>query len=165
MPNVRRAGHRDLDALVAAFEDKGDFVERLRRQDGGLGHLLVAEKGARIVGTIFLWTDVADEPELRDGLPGVPTLQRLEVREEAQGKRIGTKLLRSAEGILRVAGHRRVAVAVTEGNGRAERFYLKRGYELWRPEPIVAMRRHWYDDGTTTDRPECCRVYVKRIEA
>lgn len=164
MPHVRRADHRDLDALVAAFGNKGDFVERLRRHELGLGHLLVAEKGVGIVGTIFLWTDEADEPELREGLPGVPTLQRFEVRRDVRGRRIGSALLRVAEEGLRGDGHRRVAVAVTENNEHAERFYLRRGYRLWRHRWIQAIRRDWRDDGTFVEKPERCRVYVKSLD-
>ena len=70
----------------------------------------------------------ADEPEVRERLPGVPLMFWLRVDEPFRRQGIGTALIREAESVLRRRGHRRVLIGVDQANLPARRLYLSLGY-------------------------------------
>src|SRR6185312_12320504 len=86
---VRPARAGDLPALVAALGHEQYFAHRLGRQPR-LGILLVAERAdGAVLGSAFLRLLAAEEWELRERLPNVPVLSRVEVVRQEQGNGVG----------------------------------------------------------------------------
>jgi GNAT superfamily N-acetyltransferase len=128
---VRPASGADLEALVAALGQRHFFSERLARQRGGGGVLLVAWLDGRPVGDVFLDREPATEPAVRRRLPGVPTLVHLEVLGPFQRRGIGTALIHAGEDAARQLGHDRLAMGVGVDNHDARRLYERLGYSDW----------------------------------
>jgi GNAT superfamily N-acetyltransferase len=145
------ATEADLPALVADMPQQELLADRLLRQARGDGQLLVMRDNGRPIGMVYLWREPADEPEIREHLPGVPLIMHFEVLKEYRGNGIGTRLLRHAEQRLRDAGHSRVALGVNPKNRDAIRLYLRHGYRQWP-----------YGD-VTTDGDEYS-IYVKVLD-
>lgn len=121
--DVRKIGH-SLGREHGAY-----FRARVPAQARGEGRILVAVDGGGMpVGAVWVSWTAADEPEVREHLPGVPLLYHFEVQKEMRGLRIGTRLLRYAEATLRAAGFDRVALGVDEWNIDARRLYESLGY-------------------------------------
>ncbi|SDR28942.1 Predicted N-acetyltransferase YhbS [Thermostaphylospora chromogena] len=133
---IRPAIDADLTALVRSFGQVGFFSDRLRRQRQGRGMLLIALRGAIPVGNVYVWWEPAEEPELRERLPGVPLLTHLEVHPHHRNRGIGTALIREAEDVLRRRGHRRVALGVDVRNVDAQRLYTRLDYTEWPYPPV-----------------------------
>ena len=136
--SIRPADDRDLPALVRHLSAAAFFRDRLDRQLGGHGLLLVAFHDERPVGHVYLWLAPAQEYEIRAELPGVPLLNRLWVAGPHRNQGIGTALLTNAERRLHAMGHDRVALGVGVENVDAIRLYRRRGYQQWQRPPIVA---------------------------
>lgn len=162
-PLIRKARQDDLDALILALGQWRYFSDSLARQRAGLGTLLVAWLDMVPVGSVYLRTEPADEPELREHLPGVPLLNHLEVCEERRNRGTGTRLLAEAERLLRVRGHRRVALAVEVNNIDALRLYLRLGYRDWGHSRIVCTCDLPPAGGGAFRDTETCHVLVKRL--
>ena len=143
---VRPASGTDLDALVAVLGQRHFFTDRLARQRDGRGVLLVAWLDGRPVGDVFLECGPADEPEVREHLPGVPLLVHLEVLGQLQRRGIGTALVRAGEQTARRLGHHRLAMGVGVDNPAARRLYERLGYTDWGHGTVVGT---WLDH----DRP------------
>src|SRR5690606_15637741 len=109
---IRAAMDGDLVALVNALGQEPYFRAQLARQRDKHGELLVAWHGETPIGDVYLWLEEAEEPEVRERLPGVPLLTHLEVAREHRNRRIGTRLMLAAERRLRELGHDRVALGV-----------------------------------------------------
>ena len=109
---IRPGSDADLAALVAVLGQRHFFTDRLARQQGGGGVLLVAWLGGRPVGDGFLVCEPAEEPKVRRHLPGVPQLTHLEVLGPLQGRGSGTALIRAAEDTARQLGHEQLALGV-----------------------------------------------------
>lgn len=139
------------------------FHDRLHRQHQGRGQLLVAWLEGVPVGDVYLWLKPAVEPEVRELLPGVPTIQHLEVREDLRNHRIGTALIRAAEQVLRNRGHDRVALGVALENHGALRLYLRNGYREWRHSPITTTYEEFLPHGRVLRHPDVCRILIKDI--
>jgi GNAT superfamily N-acetyltransferase len=160
---IRTATVDDLAALRRISQDNqaGYLADHLDRQKRGLGELIVARLNGYVVGNLYLWLDRADEPEIRQYLPGVPLLQHAWVTPPLRDRGIGTALLTTAEDRLRAGGHRRVALAVERTNHDAARLYHRLGYHDWAHGPVRCDR--W--PATPTDAPvvESCAVLVKPL--
>lgn len=162
-PTVRVATGADLPALVGSLGQERFFADRLARQRTGRGRLLVAWLAGVPAGDVYLWLEPAEEPELRERLPGVPLLQHLEVRDGLRNRRIGSALLQAAERWLAGQGHVRVALGVTPDNHGAARLYRRHGYREWPFPPILTSSEELRPDGTTRRRSELCRILLKRL--
>lgn len=160
---VHTATPADLPALVRGLGQQHYFDDRLRRQRVGHGLLLAAWLGAAAVGDVYLRFEPADEPELRERLPGVPLLQHLEVRAGLRNRRIGSRLIRAAERVLRELGHSRVALGVALDNHDAARLYRRHGYREWPHPPIPTSSEEVRPDGSTYRRRELCQILVKNL--
>lgn len=163
---VRRATAKDKPALTRFDPDKDPeyFVDRLKRQQAGRGILLVAWRNRQPVGNMFLWLDVADEPEIQENLPGVPLLQRARVVESLRGLGIGTKMMMEAEEILKGLGLDRVALAVEPSNVDALRLYTRLGYQDWGYGPVSCVPRK-PKPGHKALEVEWCLILEKRLDA
>ncbi|WP_250030919.1 GNAT family N-acetyltransferase [Paractinoplanes maris] len=161
---VRPVRANELRLLATDEVHFGLLRNRLNRRDAGHGELLAAWIGDVAVGHIFIWTDVAEEPEIRDNLAGVPLVMNLWVRDQFRHRGIGTELVRSAEKWLQEHGHRRVALGVSPHNKEAVRLYLRLLYDPWRYGDIKTEYEEFHDDGTSAGRVfEVCAVYVKEL--
>jgi GNAT superfamily N-acetyltransferase len=162
---VRPAAEAELPALVENLEQRLYFIDRLARQRLGRGALLVAWLDGAPVGDVYLRLEGPDEDDL-DDLRDVPLLTHLEVLPAHRKRGIGSLLMARAEAIAWRQGYDRVALGVTEDNTDAIRLYLRRGYTLWRPDPIETYREVFREDGTVHAVPdEPCLVYVRRRPA
>jgi GNAT superfamily N-acetyltransferase len=162
-PDIRRARDEDLPALIDALGQRYYFAERLDRQRAGRGVLLVAWLDGKPVGDVYVWLEPAEEPELRELLPGVPLLNHLEVATDRRNKRIGTALVRAAERLLAGLGHRKVALGVLPNNDKVMRFYTRLGFNPW-PHPDVWTTTVTYSRrGEQINTPEICRIFVKDL--
>jgi GNAT superfamily N-acetyltransferase len=109
--------------------------ERVEKNDG---HILVAERGGRVVGhmyLLFLNYDVYVVEALRR----YAYVSELFVREEMRGAGIATALLAAAERLAAEAGVARIAIGVLAGNAPADRLYAKLGFQphyIERSKPV-----------------------------
>ena len=156
----RPARDEDLAALVEELGQEQFFTDRLARQAAGHGLLLTAWQEDRPVGDVYLWWEPAEEPEIREHLPGVPLLNHLEVHPTFRKHGIGTGLTTAAERELAARGFSEVALAVEEGNTDAMRLYERLRYREWPHGKVVCLTHP--EDG----RPravEICHVLVKDL--
>jgi GNAT superfamily N-acetyltransferase len=160
---VRRASGADLGPLVAAFGSRHFFGGCLARPGGGDGVLLIAWLDGRPVGDVFLARDLADEPEVRRWLPGVPRLVHLEVDGRVQRRGIGTVLVHAGEEVARRLGDRRLALGVALDNPGARRLYERLGYSDWGHGTVVGTWQDHDHDGPPVTRSEVLAMLVKDL--
>lgn len=162
-PTVRVATSAELPALVGSLGQRGFFTDRLDRQRAGRGLLLVAWLSGLPVGDVYLRLEPADEPEVRQCLPGVPLLQHLEVRHGHRNRRIGSAMIRTAERLLREHGYQRVALGVALDNHGAARLYRRHGYREWPHPPVTSRYQQIRPDGGTRCQSELYQILVKDL--
>lgn len=129
--SVRRAAREDLPEIVSALGQEWFFKDCLTRQDRGETALLVAWVAETPVGDVLLQYSPADEPEVREHMPGVPLLIHLEVAPRHQRRGTGTQLIVAAEALALETGHSRLALGVGVDNIEAIRLYERLGYSDW----------------------------------
>jgi GNAT superfamily N-acetyltransferase len=160
---IRPASDADLATLVAVLGERHWFTDRLARQQRGGGVLLVAWLEGRPVGEVFLECEPANEPEVRQQLPGVPRLDHLEVLGPLWGQGIGTALIRAAEDTARQLGHERIALGVGLDNPKAWQLYERLGYADWGHGTVVGTWVEYPDDGLPVTVSEVCDMLIKRL--
>jgi GNAT superfamily N-acetyltransferase len=158
--DIRPAGPDDVAVLVRAFGQEKFFKDRLGRQVAGRGMVLTAWLATQPVGAVYLWQELAEEPEIRRHLPMVPLLNHLEVLPAWRNQGIGTGLIHAAERILAESGARTVALAVELRNTDAERLYLRLGYRRWGLPPVACLT-DISSNGYRASTVEVCNVLVK----
>jgi ribosomal protein S18 acetylase RimI-like enzyme len=159
---IRPAADADLGLLIATFGDEKFFTDRLARQKDKRGTLLTARLQQDLIGSAYLWLEPADELEIREHLPGVPLLNRIEIRADHRGRGHGTELIRHAEQILARSADR-VALAVRTDNFDAYRLYERMGYVAWDHPPVECMYEVELADGTLKRGYEKCDIMVKQL--
>lgn len=159
-PRIRRARAADYDVLVAELGQRRFFDDRFSRQANKLGMLLVAWRDDRPIGVIYLWLEDAEEPELREHLPGTPILTHLEIHPDHRGSGAGTALIQAAERRLRMLRYAQVALAVEIDNDGAARLYKRLGYEDWPHDTVQCLS---LTDGDGERRIEICQIMVRRL--
>ncbi|MDT7727759.1 MAG: hypothetical protein QOI21_4335 [Actinomycetota bacterium] len=162
---IRPARDTELRILPAELGDREFFADRLTRQADGLGVLLMAWTDGLPIGTVYLWMERADEPEVRAHLTGVPLLNHVEVLATHRNRLVGTKLVTEAERILAEFGYDRVALAVNIDNTNAERLYKRLGYQRWEHDTVICSAEVRQADGTRKVCPETCYMLVKPLSA
>jgi GNAT superfamily N-acetyltransferase len=160
---IRPARDADLRALPAELGDREFFADRLTRQAEGLGVLLTAWAAGLPIGTVYVWMERADEPEVREYLPGVPLLNHVEVLGTYRNRLVGTKLVTEAERILAELGYAQVALAVNIDNTNAERLYKRLGYQRWEHDTVICSAEVRQPDGTRKVCPETCYMLIKPL--
>jgi GNAT superfamily N-acetyltransferase len=160
---IRSAADGDLDALVAVLGQRHYFSEHLARQRDGHGVLLVAWVAGGPVGDLFLAWPPADQPPIREQLPGVPQLTHLEVLDPVRRRGVGTALIRAAEDVARGFGHDRIGLAVGLDNRNARRLYERLGYVDWGHGTVVVSWVERDHHGPPVRSSEICDVLVKRL--
>ena len=134
---IRVADKSDLDLLVTAMGQPDFFTDRIGRTRQGAGELLVAWLDGEVVGDVYLYREVHEEPELRREFPGVPLLNHLEVTPAWHGRGIGTALVHACEATARERGHDVLILGVGLDNPHAKRLYERLGYVDWGHGPVI----------------------------
>jgi predicted N-acetyltransferase YhbS len=135
---IRSAKRPDYPALVAAFGEPQYFADRIGRARHDLGELLVGWVDGVPVGSVYLWCETLEEPELRAEFPDAPLLNHLDVAPEWRGRGIGTALVRACEAAARERGYEVLLLGVGVDNEGARRLYERLGWLDWQRGPIVA---------------------------
>ncbi|HSO55407.1 MAG TPA: GNAT family N-acetyltransferase [Actinomycetes bacterium] len=160
---IRPATGADLEVLVAALGQRRFFSDRLARQRGGGGVLLVAWVDGRPVGDVVLDSEPATEPAIRRRLPGVPTLSHLEGLGPFQRRGIGTALIREGENTARQLGHRRLAIGVGVDNPSARRLYERLGYRDWGHGTVETSWQEHDQAGQPRTVSETIHMFVRAL--
>ena len=151
-------------ALVKAGGQAGYVADRLDRQADGRGVLVAAWHADRPVGSVYLWLEPAEEPEIRRHLPDTPLITHLEVfATEDRNRGIGTRLVEAAEQELRDRGHAAAVLAVELSNVDAARLYKRLGYQDWGHDRVNCIQRDWLPNGAMVETWEECSVLVKLL--
>lgn len=158
----------DLEILAENLGQRAYFADRLSRHKVGNGVLLTAWWDGHPIGDAYLWLEDAEEPELREHLPGVPLLTHVEIHEDFRSRGIGTRLISAAEEMLTDAGkmptqrgYERVALAVEISNVRAERLYERLGYRIWRHPLVQYVNCGLFNE--SVESLEICHIMVKEL--
>ncbi|HEU5107577.1 MAG TPA: GNAT family N-acetyltransferase [Micromonosporaceae bacterium] len=141
MPDVtlRTAEPRDVDAVATIWRDGWrdghlgrvpDALTAARtpesfrtRAADRVADTHVAEVGGEVAGFVMVAADEAEQ---------------VYVAAAHRGSGVADALLAEAERLIAAAGHRRAWLAVVPGNGRARRFYERRGWADEGPFEYVA---------------------------
>lgn len=159
---VRRAGPGDLSVLTAQMGQIEFFEDRLARQHEGRGVLLVAVADTEAVGDVYLWCEEPAEAETRRHLSGVPSLNHLEVRTDAQRQGVGARLTLAAEAQAVVRGASRVYLGVEPDNTGARRLYERLGYVEW-SHGVVPTGWTVTRDGRNEEYRTVMHILVKQL--
>lgn len=150
----------DVLRFVGNRDERHFFLDHL---DLKRGIPLFAFRGDAFLGHVFIRLAPAEEPEIREGLPGVPLLQHLRVMDAHQRSGVARRLIGEAERLLYSRGFRQVALAVHPHNHGAISLYRKLSFSAWRKHTLPTFRDHVQDDGGTIRKEEPCLVFVKRL--
>lgn len=160
---IRPAEQADLSVLIGTFGDEDFFCDRMARQHAGRGVLLTAWIQQDPIGCAYLWMEPADEPDIREHLPGVPLLNRVEIRADHRNLGHGSELIWEAERILADRGCCQVALAVRTDNFDAYRLYKRMGYQEWPYSLVKCMYEVRVSGITRKYGLEKCYVMVKTL--
>jgi GNAT superfamily N-acetyltransferase len=161
--DVRQVDAHEIDQLAAILGSPQLIDNRFRRQKDGEGKLFAAWKDGKPAGMVYLWWREAEEPEIRDNLPGVALLMNLEVVPHLRNQGIGRMLIDEVESELRKRGHDQVALAVDTGNEKAIRLYDRLGFAMWGHPEVICYAQIPQEDGSVTLEAERCHVMVKKL--
>lgn len=158
------ARFRDLGRLAIAMRERRSFFrDRWWRQQRGRGALFVALLDGRVVGTVYLWLEKAEEPLIAAKLEDVPLLTHLKVHPDFRNQGIGTRLVEEVEAGVRRLGGDRVALAVEENNVDAKRLYDRLHYTEWGYGFVDCYKDVKLLGGES--EPEKCYVLTKQVGA
>ncbi len=107
--------------------------------------LFAAEKDGRYVGRCALWLAPADEPELREEIPGIPIVNALEVQEHFRHQGVGTLLMDALEDEAKQRDYRQLALGVEPENKVARIVYEKRGYAYRKMNGVDTYACAWLE--------------------
>lgn len=159
--DIRYVNPEDLPEVgqVLGMTHAHFYRARLARR----GAVLSAWRKGELAGAILVSWEPADEPEIRQHLPGVPLLYRLQVRAEMRRRGVATALVRAAEELLIGRGHDAVASGVDRQNEPAVQLYRSLGFEQWAHGEIATVREHYADDGKLVTTPDRCLIFVRPL--
>jgi GNAT superfamily N-acetyltransferase len=104
--------------------------------------VLVAEEGGQAVGYAMLVHGEPYDADVRAVVRHLPTteLSKIYVRPGAHGGGIASELLAAASDVAREVGAAGMWLGTNQANERAQRFYLKSGFER------IGTKRFWVGD-------------------
>lgn len=116
----------DLEQIDAIDNRPEEHAEMLKLQKEGAGKLIVARRGDKIAGYVFVYFDhqSAHFPEIQ-----APFLEDLMVHPDFRQKGLGKELLQKCEEEIRNQGGEELTFAVLASNQQAIDFYIKNDYE------------------------------------
>ena len=112
--------NEEFEALVAKITAR--FIRNFKP---GREACWVADKGGRIMGSVFVVEEDAETAKLR----------MLYVEPEARGEGLGSRLVTEVVDFARTAGYRRLTLWTNDNLIAARRVYEKAGFRLVREEP------------------------------
>jgi GNAT superfamily N-acetyltransferase len=124
----------------------------MQSQEVNEGNLLIAWKGERPVGDVFL-SRREPQKEVQNHAPHLGFLEHLEVDPNHRREGIGTALIDEGEGIARDLGHRRLAMGIDHSDPDASRLlamYRRLGYQDWGHGMVPSQWDQIAEDGTKT---------------
>jgi GNAT superfamily N-acetyltransferase len=155
---IRPARPEDREALIEQFlglnvheqaishdrrTDRAGAIDSLdaadRKVEKSNGYRLVAERGGKIVGHVFL-TFQSHAIFVREEKRDYAYVAELFVREEARSLGIGYALLREAERLATERGVGHLMIGVLAGNESAERAYARFGFRPYACEMIKPLK-------------------------
>lgn len=160
---IRHVNAEDLLELGQVLGVPHAHFYRARLSQRGV--VLSAWRKGELAGAILVSWEPPDEPELRQHLPGVPMLYRLQVHAEMRRRGVATALVRAAEELLIGRGHRAVASGVDPANKPAVLLYQSLGFRRWNHGEIATVRELYDDDGRLVIKPDRCLIFVRRLTA
>ena len=125
--------------------------------------MFVALLDDRVVGTVYLWLEKAEEPLIEAKLRRVPLLTHLKVHPDFRNQGIGTSLVEAVEASAKRLGHEKVALAVEENNVDAKRLYDRLNYTEWGYGFVDCYKDVKLLGGEC--EPEKCYVLTKQVGA
>ncbi len=156
MQYIRTMRYSDADKLCAAFAAQGRgkplalFRRYYREQKAGKRQMFIAIQESEVAGYATL---IARDPQGPFADQAVPTIRDLNVLERFQGQGLGRLLMDAMENEARRRCDRvALAVGLHSGYGRAQRMYVRRGYQpdgsgVWyRGKPLPADAECRNDD-------------------
>jgi DNA-binding MarR family transcriptional regulator/GNAT superfamily N-acetyltransferase len=125
--------NEEFEALVAKITAR--FIRNFKPGRDGCW---VADKGGRIMGSVFIVEEDTETAKLR----------MLYVEPEARGEGLGTRLVGEAVKFARGAGYRRLILWTNDNLAAARRVYEKAGFKLVSEEPHESFGhkltgQHW----------------------
>jgi ribosomal protein S18 acetylase RimI-like enzyme len=159
---IRHASAEDLSRLewdreMWAF--RGIFWQCFDEAQQGRRAMLIADVSGSPVGRLFVQL-AAGNLIYADGLTRA-YLYSLHVIPPLQGRGIGTRLIQTAEHLLRERGFQWATIAVAQDNPRARRLYERLGYVIFRRD-----NSHWSytdPDGEEHEVREACWALRKHL--
>jgi ribosomal protein S18 acetylase RimI-like enzyme len=135
-------------ADLALFNEKSYGVAAIRKELGDAGKMTwIAERGDRMLGYVHVGPTKLPHPDAR---PGEGELYQIYVRNEAQGLKLGGKLLAIALAHLEETRPGPIWLGVWSGNERAQAIYTKIGFRKvgdylfpvgeWRDQEFIFRR-------------------------
>ncbi|MET9227832.1 GNAT family N-acetyltransferase [Lentzea sp. NPDC003310] len=158
--SIRPARPEDLPSLVERLARREYFADRLDRQAGHRGVLLIAWQDDLVIGDAYLWLEPAEEPEIRIHLPGTPLFTQLEIHPAHRSRGAGTRLIQASERLLAQRGYEDVALAIEVSNVETERLCRRLGFLEW-PHGVVNCYSSVDDNGHRM--AEACKVLIKKL--
>ena len=123
------AAAETIAAFIAANLSAGRFAEYLVDPQRAI---LTARRDGRIVGYAMLIRGVADDPDVQRavGVRPAAELSKLYLLPDFHGAGVAAALMDTALATAAEWGVRCVWLGVNQGNQRAQRFYLKSGFQM-----------------------------------
>lgn len=121
-----------VDLLNVLFTQEVEFAPDASAQarglslilaDPGIGHILAARDGGRVVGMVSVLYTVSTALGAK-----VALLEDMVVAPQERGRGIGSALLDHAIALARSQGCRRMTLLTDDGNVRAQAFYRRHGF-------------------------------------
>lgn len=137
-----------------------------KRQKDGQLVVFGANRGGAYVGMVCLILGNAYEKDLRETLPGTPTLSSLWVEPEHRRSQIGSGLMIAAEKYAIQLGFQQIALSVEPENETARAMYQKRGFEEFMIGGKATIPSYWeVSDGDMGSVWVCLNVIpmIKRL--
>lgn len=120
-----------LEKVLPSGKNNQWHLERLKNQQKGDSTYLIAFLDGQPVGHLdLLWKPVGNETRNKY-LNNHPEINALVVIPEMQSQGIGSKLISSAEELVRKKGFQKACIGVATDNPRARALYERLGYEDW----------------------------------
>ena len=161
--DIRPLHREELDRLQESIPSQ--YHEgRLVRQERGESLFLVAWLSGRAAGQLVLTLAGSEEQQIIARAAGVPYISDIAVPEELRSQGIGTRLIRYAEGLVRIEGLKEVGLAVGTGNQRARMLYERLGYKDSKTGEFDLWWTYVDEDGRRHAASERCVYLRKRLD-
>lgn len=164
---IKPSKKEELDLLEKEFSPNSYsnyHFKRYGEQEKDEGIYLIAWHNATPIGHLLLrWN--AYTKDLSNGFPnGVPYLVAIGTKEAFRRKGIATKLIQTAEKLVKEKGFKNIGLAVgSKDNPNAKRLYEKLGYKDWGKGEITQCWEYIDKQGNKGVESEVCIYMLKNL--